>query len=281
MACPAAEIGAKFNNPLCAGFLLREIKFMATGLPILPSTVSDDQRQKMMQTVSTLGGTTKPQQANQVRSVATAPSTAPTANGGLSRPEAPTFDPFSRPGDSWGDSGKRQQEYEGLLRSAASQTGRGASKRAAAMTAAAQGLLAPGLEQMQAQGNAYQNQMRGYDAAMIGGYGGSVPSAGVVNPLLEPGLAQTFGNLSNPVQPGATAPSIPDPSAPATPAATGTPAPPTTPALPVAAPTSGTLEVASALPAQDAYGNDMTLANSMNATADRMKKTRLSGGIMS
>lgn len=254
---------------------------MATGLPILPSTVSDDQRQKMMQTVSSLGGTTQPQQANQVRSVATAPSTAPTANGGLSRPEAPQYDPFSRPGDSWGDSGKRQQEYEGLLRSAASQTGRGASKRAAAMTAAAQGLLAPGLAQMQAQGDAYQQQMKGYDTAMLGGYGGSAPSAGVVNPLLEPGLAQTFGNLSNPAQPGATAPSIPDPNASVTPAATGTPVPPTTPALPVAAPTSGTLDVASALPEQDAYGNDMTLANSMNASAKRMKKTRLSGGIMS
>lgn len=216
------------------------------------------------QTVSSLGGTTQPQHPNSSTSLNAAGNDMTLANrmnagadqmrasregsGGLSRPEAPQYDPFSRPGDGNGDSQKRQQEYEGLLRSAASQTGWGASKRAAAMTAAAQGLLAPGLEQMQAQGNAYQNQMRGYDAAMIGGYGGSVPSAGVVNPLLEPGLAQTFGNLSNPVQPGATAPSIPDPSAPATPAATGTPAPPTTPALPVAAPTSGTLEVASALP---------------------------------
>jgi hypothetical protein len=234
---------------------LREIKFMATGLPILPSTVSEDQRQKMMKTVSTLGGTTQPQQANQVRSVATTPSPAPTSNGALNRPDAPSYDPFSRPGDGNGDSQKRQQEYEGLLRSAASQTGFGSRKRAAAMINSAQGLLAPGLAQMQAQGDTYQQQMKGYDTAMLGGYGGSVPISGVVNPLLEPGLAQTFGNLSNPVQSGATAPSIPDPNAPVIPAATGTPAPPTTPALPVAAPTSGTPDVASALPEQDAYGN--------------------------
>jgi hypothetical protein len=66
----------------------------------------------------------------------------------------PAFDPFSRPGDSWGDSEKRQNEYQGLLRDAASARPR----RAAAMMASAQGLLAPGLAQMERQGQFAQGQ---------------------------------------------------------------------------------------------------------------------------
>lgn len=239
---------------------------MATGLPILPSTVSDDQRQKMMQTVSTLGGTTQPQQANQVRSVATAPLSAPTANGALNRPDAPSYDPFSRPGDGYGDSQMRAAQYEGMLRDAASQKGFGASKRSAAMLGAAQGMLAPGLNQVQAQSQDYQSQLKAYDAAMQGGYGGSAPPVGGDTAGLINSLSQIFGQQTTPSDP--TAPADTNaPTAPAIPAAT-----PDAPATPA---------VASALPTTDPYGNDNMLANSMNATADRMKKTRLSGGIMS
>lgn len=62
----------------------------------------------------------------------------------VASPDAP--DLWARPGDSWGDSGKRQQEYQGLLREAGNESGWGASKRAAAKIATAQGLAAPGLE---------------------------------------------------------------------------------------------------------------------------------------
>lgn len=149
------------------------------------------------QSISSLGGTTQPQQptittalptknaygndmtlANRMNAGADQMRASREGSGGLSRPEAPKYDPFSRPGDGNGDSQKRQQEYEGLLRSAASQTGWGASKRAAAMMAAAQGLLTPGLNQMQQQGQDYQSQLKAYDAAMQGGYGGSAPPAG-------------------------------------------------------------------------------------------------------
>lgn len=243
----------------------------ATALPFLPSSVSDDQRQKMMQSVSSLGGTTQPQQGNRVQSVATAPqSSLPQSNGVLNRPDAPTFDPFSRPGDSWGDSGKRQQEYEGLLRAAGNESGFGGSKRASAKIAAAQGLMAPGLAQMQAQMDAYQQQMRGYDTAMLGGYGGSAPNAGGIHPMVMQGLAQMFGNLSNPAQPGTTATAT---TTPATPAAT---APTTAPALLGVTP-AATTDTASVLPETDAYGNSNALANNMNTQAEKMKKMRLSG----
>lgn len=60
------------------------------------------------------------------------------------RQEAPKFDPFG------GDSNLKDQ-YNSLLSEAASETGFGASKRAARKIAAAQGLLTPGMAQMQSQ----------------------------------------------------------------------------------------------------------------------------------
>ena len=53
-------------------------------------------------------------------------------------------DVFARPGDSFGDSQMREQQYQGLLDQAAQQRGIGAKRRAAAMIDAATGLLAPG-----------------------------------------------------------------------------------------------------------------------------------------
>lgn len=208
----------------------------------LPTPYTPDQ-QNAMKSVATLGGTTQPQQptittalptksaygndmslanrmnagADQMKAArmgtgSTQSATAPAVSSGLSRPEAPSYDPFSRPGDGNGDSQKRQQEYEGLLRSAASQTGWGASKRAAAMTVAAQGLLAPGLSQMQQQGQDYQSQLSAYDQAMKGGYAGSAPPGGDHAALIN-GLAQIFGPQEAAANPTAPA----DPNAPALP----------------------------------------------------------------
>ncbi len=58
---------------------------------------------------------------------------------------AAPVDPFARPGDGWGDSEKRYQEYQGLLREASSGKGLTKNQRAAKINAA-QALAAPGLE---------------------------------------------------------------------------------------------------------------------------------------
>lgn len=95
-------------------------------------------------------------QTEALRSLREARNPGITGGGGLPATGAQpqTFDPFSRPGDAWGDSEKRQNEYQGLLRDAASAR----PKRAAAMMASAQGLLAPGLAQMERQGQFAQGQ---------------------------------------------------------------------------------------------------------------------------
>lgn len=92
--------------------------------------------------------------------------------GQVQEPKVP--DLFARPGDSNGDSGKRQQEYEGLLREAANEKGWGASKRAAAKTAVAQSLIEPGMAAAKAQQEqqAAQGSLAGHlaqaDAARYG-----------------------------------------------------------------------------------------------------------------
>ena len=62
------------------------------------------------------------------------------------RQEAPQLNIWDRPGDGNGDSQARASQYENLLREAASDTGFGSKKRAAAKVAAANALVAPGLE---------------------------------------------------------------------------------------------------------------------------------------
>ena len=62
------------------------------------------------------------------------------------RQEAPQLNIWDRPGDGIGDSQARASQYENLLREAASDTGFGSKKRAAAKVAAANALVAPGLE---------------------------------------------------------------------------------------------------------------------------------------
>jgi hypothetical protein len=51
---------------------------------------------------------------------------------------------WDRPGDSFGDSQRRQQRYEGMLSDAANQKGFGASRRSERMLAAAEQMRAPG-----------------------------------------------------------------------------------------------------------------------------------------
>lgn len=69
-----------------------------------------------------------------------------TTGGGAVVPQAAApADPFSRPGDSWGDSEKRRNEYQGLLREAANDKGI-TSRQREAKIAAAQALVTPGIE---------------------------------------------------------------------------------------------------------------------------------------
>lgn len=70
----------------------------------------------------------------------------------------PDMDPFARPTDSAGDGPARQQEYESLMRRAATDPGLTAKQRAM-MVESAQGLIAPGLAQMKQQGELYGQQM--------------------------------------------------------------------------------------------------------------------------
>lgn len=241
------------------------------------------------QTVSTLGGTTQAQQPTITTALPTRNSygndmtlanrmnagaeqmraSREGSGGGLSQPEAPKYDPFSRPGDGNGDSQKRQQEYEGLLRQAADPRN-GSARDRAVMVQAAQGLLSPGLNLVQQQGQDYQSQLKAYDAAMQGGYGGSAPPAGDQAGLIN-GLAQIFGPQETPATPTAPA----DPNAPALPssytrASDYSGATQSTPAIP--APTTTVTDpttpaVASALPTTNPYLNDMTQANNAGDSA--------------
>jgi len=70
----------------------------------------------------------------------------------------PDMDPFTRPTDSAGDGPARQQEYESLMRRAATDPGLTAKQRAM-MVESAQGLIAPGLAQMKQQGELYGQRM--------------------------------------------------------------------------------------------------------------------------
>jgi hypothetical protein len=74
------------------------------------------------------------------------------------------------------------------------------------MVQAAQGLMAPGLNQMQQQGQDYQSQLKAYDAAMQGGYGGSAPHGGDQAGMMN-GLSQIAGPQEAAAAP--TAPALP------------------------------------------------------------------------
>lgn len=81
--------------------------------------------------------------------------------GGGSLPSAPTMDLFARQGDSFGDSQMREQQYDSLMKQAGSGRRMTRNQRAA-MAEGAQGLIAPGLAQIQQQGQMYGQQLDAY-----------------------------------------------------------------------------------------------------------------------
>ena len=134
---------------------------------------------------------------------------------GSVQPEKPSYDVFSRPGDSFGDSQMREQDYQSLLSQAANVSGFGAKGKRQALLAAAQGMIQPGLAQIEAQNKDYQALLSQYgqqqsDMTKLGMLGGMDPQQ-IQNFMF--GLSQIYGgNQSQPSvygnqsQPQATTP---------------------------------------------------------------------------
>ena len=134
---------------------------------------------------------------------------------GSVQPEKPSYDVFSRPGDSFGDSQMREQDYQSLLSQAANVSGFGGKGKRQALLAAAQGMIQPGLAQIEAQNKDYQALLSQYgqqqsDMTKLGMLGGMDPQQ-MQNFML--GLSQIYGgNQSQPSvygnqsQPQATTP---------------------------------------------------------------------------
>ena len=130
---------------------------------------------------------------------------------GLVQPEQPSYDIFSRPGDSFGDSQMREQQYMSLLKDAAQAKGR----KRGSMVDAAKAMIAPGLAQIEAQNKDYQALLSQYgqqqsDMTKLGMLGGMDPQQ-MQNFMF--GLSQIYGgNQSQPSvygnqsQPQATTP---------------------------------------------------------------------------
>ena len=134
---------------------------------------------------------------------------------GSVQPEKPSYDIFSRPGDSFGDSQMREQNYQSLLSQAANVSGFGGKGKRQALLAAAQGMIQPGLAQIEAQNKDYQALLSQYgqqqsDMTKLGMLGGMDPQQ-MQNFMF--GLSQIYGgNQSQPSvygnqsQPQATTP---------------------------------------------------------------------------
>lgn len=134
---------------------------------------------------------------------------------GSVQPEKPSYDVFSRPGDSFGDSQRREQAYQSLLSQAANVSGFGSKGKRQALLAAAQGMIQPGLAQIEAQNKDYQTLLSQYgqqqsDMMKLGMLGGMDPQQ-MQNFMF--GLSQIYGgNQSQPSvsgnqsQPQATTP---------------------------------------------------------------------------
>ncbi len=100
-------------------------------------------------------------------------------------PEAPKVDLFARPGDSFGDSQMREQQHQSLLNQSASTPGITKNQRAA-MAGAAQGLLAPGLQQAALQNQAHEQQTGTYNQAIQSGYLPGAPPTAAKAALPDP-----------------------------------------------------------------------------------------------
>lgn len=134
---------------------------------------------------------------------------------GLVQPEQPSYDIFSRPGDSFGDSQMREQAYQSLLRQAANVSGFGGKGKRQALLAAAQGMIQPGLAQIEAQNKDYQALLSQYgqqqsDMMKLGMLGGMDPQQ--MQNFMS-GLSQIYGGnqsqpsiVGNQSQPQATTP---------------------------------------------------------------------------
>lgn len=120
---------------------------------------------------------------------------------GSVQPEKPSYDVFSRPGDSFGDSQMREQDYQSLLSQAANVSGFGGKGKRQALLAAAQGMIQPGLAQIEAQNKDYQALLSQYgqqqsDMTKLGMLGGMDPQQ-MQNFMF--GLSQIYGgNQSQP-----------------------------------------------------------------------------------
>lgn len=120
---------------------------------------------------------------------------------GSVQPEKPSYDIFSRPGDSFGDSQMREQDYQSLLSQAANVSGFGGKGKRQALLAAAQGMIQPGLAQIEAQNKDYQALLSQYgqqqsDMTKLGMLGGMDPQQ-MQNFMF--GLSQIYGgNQSQP-----------------------------------------------------------------------------------
>ena len=120
---------------------------------------------------------------------------------GSVQPEKPSYDVFSRPGDSFGDSQMREQDYQSLLSQAANVSGFGGKGKRQALLAAAQGMIQPGLAQIEAQNKDYQALLSQYgqqqsDMTKLGMLGGMDPQQ-MQNFMF--GLSQIYGG--NQIQP--------------------------------------------------------------------------------
>lgn len=191
-----------------------------------------------------------------------------------SAPTAPSYDPFARPGDKYGDSQFRAAQYDSILKEAA--TGRGITKnQRGAMINAAQGLMAPGQSMIQAQSNDYGQQMGLYKDKMQNGMMGapSTPVGGT--DYLKSIYEMMQKNNGNPAtEPAAT-----------TPAATTTATTPTATTAPAAAttgtttstgtnPVTGGPPITAALPATSAFGNSNGITNGYNDALNTYRSTR-------